>query len=169
MKNPVQLEAHMQGNSVLRAAINAGVIAGLVDVGAASLINAASPTVILRAISSGVLGMAAYSGAASIVILGLALQVFMSVVIAGIFALASLRLSWLTARPIAAGSLFGVGVFIVMNFIVVPMSAFGPKPTHPTWEWLLLNVLAMLLFGVIVAIVVRWTLEAQHTAGRRPS
>jgi hypothetical protein len=75
----------MQGKPILRTAINTGVIAGLVDVGAASLINAASPTVILRAISSGLLGLAAYSGAAGVVILGLALQGFTSVVIAGIF------------------------------------------------------------------------------------
>jgi hypothetical protein len=139
-----------------QAALAAGVIAGLVDVGLASMINATSPIVILQAIASGVLGMKAYSGGVATVLLGLVLQLAMSIVIAGIYAFASKPLKWLRTRPVAAGIAFGCAVFAVMNFIVVPLSAFGPKPTHISLAWVLLNVLAMLIFGIIVASIVRW-------------
>jgi predicted ester cyclase len=156
----------MQHGIVLRAAVAAGVVAGLVDIGVASVIDAARPSTVLRAISSGIVGMAAYSGGPSVVVLGLALQISMSVAIAGTYAFASRRLAWLISRPIAAGSVFGVAVFIVMNFVVVPFSRFAPKPAHLTWTWALLNVLAMLLFGIVVAIVVRRTLGPPRPAAR---
>ena len=144
---------------ITRAAVVAGLVAGTIDIGAAALINHVGPALILQGIASGLLGMKSYSGGAGTVTLGLVLQLAMSIAIAGIYAAAATRLAWLRSRPVLAGLAFGVGVFIVMNLIVVPLSAFGPKPAHISLIWLLLNVLAMLVFGVIVATIVRWGLR----------
>lgn len=146
-------------NDTIRAAIIAGLVAGIIDIGAAALINHTGPGLILQAIASGVIGMKSYAGGAGTMVLGLALQLAMSIVIAGIYALAATRLAWLRSRAVLAGLAFGVGVFVVMNMVVVPLSAFGPKPAHVTLTWLLLNVFAMLVFGVIVATTVRWSLR----------
>jgi hypothetical protein len=43
-----------------------------------------------------------------------------------------------------------VGVFIVMSFIVVPLSAAYPR-AQPSVSGLVLNLAANILFGVIVA------------------
>lgn len=138
---------------ILKAAIVAGVIAGTIDVGVAALINLISPTLILKAIASGLLGLAAYKATWTLG-LGFALQIAMSVVIAGIYAAAATRLAGLRERPFIAGGAYGVVVFVAMNFIVVPLSAFAPRPAHVSISWLLLNFAAMLLFGIIVAVSV---------------
>ena len=144
---------------ITRAAVVAGLVAGTIDIGAAALINHVGPALILQGIASGLIGMKSYAGGAGTVALGLALQLAMSIVIAGIYAAAATQLAWLRSRPVLAGLAFGLGVFVVMNMIVVPLSAFGPKPAHISLVWVLLNVLAMLVFGVIVATIVRWELR----------
>jgi len=50
-------------------------------------------------------------------------------------------------------------VFVVMNLVVVPLSAFAPKPKHVTLAFLSLNLAAMLVFGVLVATLARWSLR----------
>lgn len=144
---------------ITRAAVIAGLVAGTIDIGAAALINHVGPALILQGIASGLLGMKSYAGGAGTVTLGLVLQLAMSIAIAGIYAAAATRLAWLRTQPVIAGLAFGLGVFAVMNMIVVPLSAFAPKPAHISLIWLLLNVLAMLVFGVIVATIVRWGLR----------
>jgi hypothetical protein len=144
---------------ITRVAVIAGLVAGMIDIGAAALINHVGPALILQGIASGLLGMKSYAGGAGTVTLGLGLQLAMSITIAGIYAAAATRLAWLRSRPVLAGLVFGFGVFVVMNLIVVPLSAFGPKPAHISLIWLLLNILAMLVFGVIVATIVRWGLR----------
>jgi hypothetical protein len=51
-----------------------GLIAGTIDIGAATLINLVSPIVILHAIASGVLGRASFTGGMPSAFLGLLLQ-----------------------------------------------------------------------------------------------
>jgi len=137
-----------------RAAILAGTVAGALDIGAAALINHQGPAIILQSIASGLLGLGAYSGGYPTILLGLALQLAMSIAIAGIYAVAAMRLNWLLRRPVSAGLAYGAGVFVVMNLVVVPLSAFAPRPTHISLSWLALNVGAMLIFGLIVASLV---------------
>lgn len=129
-----------------------GLTAGIVDIFAASAINHLGPGVILQAIASGLLGRASFSGGPLTMGLGLLLQVAMSLIIAAIYGLASVRLPVLVRRPVAFGALFGVGVFIVMNFVVVPLSA-AVHPKHPpSVATIVLNLDAMILFGLIVAL-----------------
>ena len=137
----------------LVATLCGGLVAGTLDVGAASLINGISPWIILRAIASGLLGREAFHGGMAVSLLGLALQWGMSLLIAAIFVVASRRLAWMRERWIAAGVAYGVVVFVVMEYVVVPLSA-AAKP-HFTAQSLLANVLAMLLFGLIVAFFAR--------------
>lgn len=136
---------------VLKAALTGGLIAGLVDVGAASIINRTSPRVILQAIASGILGMSAYKLSWT-VLFGLVLQVVMSILIAAIYSEAAAAMPSLRRHPYQSGLAYGVVVFLVMNFVVVPLSAAAPKPAHVTVAWLLMNVGAMLLFGVLVSL-----------------
>ena len=49
---------------------------------------------------------------------------------------------------------YGVGVFAVMNYVVMPLSAVGHSP-HFTLLSFSENMLAMLLFGVLVAFFSR--------------
>lgn len=134
-----------------RAIVAGGLIAATVDIGAAALINWLNPAVILHAIASGVLGKASFAGGAGSAVLGLALQWFMGLLIAPIFVLVASRLACLRRRWVYAGIAYGVVVFFVMNYVVVPLSA-APFPAHHFGvRKFIENLLAMILFGLIVS------------------
>jgi uncharacterized membrane protein YagU involved in acid resistance len=132
----------------------AGLVAGTIDIGAACLINHANPVVILLVIASGVLGKAAFHAGVWAAALGLLLQGVMSLLIAAIFVVVSRRWSWTRRNWIAAGLAYGGCIFAVMNFVVVPLSAV-PIPLHFTATGFAENLAAMLLFGLIVAMLTR--------------
>ena len=141
-------------NYALRVAAVGGIIAGTVDIGAASLINWLNPVIILQAVASGWRGNDAFHEGASSAALGYLLQCVMSAAIAAIFAVASTQIATLRRRWVIAGTAYGVGVFIVMNYVVVPLSAIGHSP-HFTVRGFLENLLAMLLFGLIISCFAR--------------
>ena len=78
----------------------------------------------------------------------------MSVLIAAIFAVATGWMRALKRRWLAAGVAYGVVIFFVMNYVVVPLSAIrrGPRFSASTFVQ---NMLAMLLFGAIIAFFAR--------------
>jgi len=138
-------------NALLLAILYGGLVAGTLDIGAAALINLIDPVVIMRYIAGGLLGKStALSGGAPTAVLGLVLQWAMSLVIAAIYVLASRRLAFMTTRWLAAGIAYGVVVFFVMNYVVVPLSAIAKVPSFTLYSFSA-NLAAMIVFGVIVA------------------
>lgn len=136
---------------LLVAIIIGGLVAGTLDIGAAALIGRTGPITIMKAISGGLLGKSAVKeGGAPAAALGFALQLFMGVLIAAIYGLASTRLPVLTQRWLPCGLAYGVATFVVMNFVVVPLSALRVVPHFKPLSFAE-NMAAMLLFGVIVA------------------
>jgi len=139
---------------LLSAIVLGGLIAGTVDIGAAALINGLDPSRIQQFIAGGLLGAAALRAGASTMWLGLFLQWGMSILIAAIFVVAALRLRWLTARWILAGLAYGVVVFVVMNYAVMPLSAWH-RINHFTPPSFVENLAAMLVFGWVISICTR--------------
>jgi hypothetical protein len=138
--------------SSLKTSIYAGLVAGTVDIGAACLINRVMPGPVLRFITSGLLGTP-LPHELWVYCLGMFLQWSMSIIIAGIFVLAANRLPLLLRRSFLAGIGYGVFVFVVMTFVVVPLSRAKSGPV--TALSLIENLLAMMIFGLIVAYIVR--------------
>lgn len=137
------------------AVVVGGAIAGVLDIGAASLIHNSNPLAIMRVIAGGVLGKASMKGGAPAAGLGFALQLAMSILIAAIYAIASLMLRPLARWWLAGGLAYGVVVFLVMNYLVVPLSALASHP-HFTPVRLVEELAAMLLFGGVVAFAAHW-------------
>ena len=137
-------------NRVLFAALVGGLVAGTLDIGVAALLNSVSPLVVLVFIASGILGKAAYHAGAAGLILGLALQWAMSFAIAFTYGLARERVQALKRSWVSGGVLYGFVIFLVMSFAVVPLSRAVPQPAF-TLPALVENLLAMFLFGLIVA------------------
>ena len=144
---------------VLGAVILGGLIAGTIDIGAAALINRTNPFVIQQFIAGGLLGPAALQGGAHTMWLGLFLPWGMSILISAIFVLASLRARWLRAHWVVGGLAYGVIVFVVMNYAVVPLSAWH-RFNHFTPASFIGNLVAMLVFGLIISICARRFLGA---------
>jgi hypothetical protein len=132
----------------MKTSIYAGLIAGTMDIGAACTINMIGPGPILRFIASGLLG-APLPRETWVYCLGLGLQWMMSIIIAAIFVIAATKIPALLRRWIAAGIAYGIVVYFVMTFVVVPLSR--AKSGHVTMSSFAENLLAMILFGLIVA------------------
>jgi uncharacterized membrane protein YagU involved in acid resistance len=131
-----------------------GLLAGTIDIAAACLINGLSPIVILHAIASGILGSASFRSGTSSAVLGLILQWLMSLIIAAVFVIGATWFPLLRRRWMAAGLLYGIVIFFVMNYVVVPLSAVGHRFSFTPVKFLE-NMLAMLLFGIIIAYAAR--------------
>jgi uncharacterized membrane protein YagU involved in acid resistance len=116
----------------------------------ACAISGAPPALILRAIASGIRGASAYHDGTWVAALGLVLQWTMSIFIAGMYLILGAWAPSLVRRWIVSGVLYGVIVFVVMNLVVVPLSAATPKP-HATPILVIENFAAMLIFGMIIA------------------
>jgi hypothetical protein len=138
----------------LAAILLGGTIAATIDIGAACLINDRSVPFILHTIAGGILGSRTYAGGNATALLGLALQELMGVLIAAIYVGAARLLPLLARRWMTAGLLYGVVIFFVMNYLVVPLSAWQHH-AHFSASKFMLNMAAMLLFGVIVAYFAR--------------
>jgi uncharacterized membrane protein YagU involved in acid resistance len=134
---------------ILLSALQASVLAGIPDIFAAAALVRQSPGRILQTVASGVLGRASYQGGWTSAAMGLALQVAMSLVIALIYNLAVAQAPVIRDRPLLCGALYGVVVFVVMNFVVVPLSRAYPKPV-----WTLQAVIAMLLVMVVYSEII---------------
>ena len=151
-------------NPLIIAILLGGLIAGSVDIGAASLINMANPLSVLRAIASGLIGKAAHGGGLPVELLGLLLQWAMGMIIAAIYVLATARLPALRRRWIPAGIAAGVVIYFVMVYLVLPLSAAPFRQEFSLAAFIksfafdadfVKNMLAMMLFGVIVAFFAR--------------
>jgi hypothetical protein len=140
--------------SDIAAILAGGIVAGTVDVGAASLIYLISPVVILRAIAAGVLGPASFGKGWESAVLGLGLQLAMSNVMAALYVLAVHWIPFFRRAWISGGLVAGIVIFVVMNYVVVPMSAIGKAPKFTAWTFSE-NLLAMILFGIIIAFFAR--------------
>jgi uncharacterized membrane protein YagU involved in acid resistance len=113
------------------------------------------PITIMQSVASGLIGQPAYEGGTPTAILGLVCHYAMAFIIASIFWLASRRLGFMTRNATTSGLAFGVCVYLVMNFVVIPLSAFPTEMTY-TPVRVAINVVAhMLLFGLPIALAVR--------------
>jgi uncharacterized membrane protein YagU involved in acid resistance len=85
---------------------------------------------------------------------GLLLQWLMSILIAAFYVGASHWFSVLRRRWILCGCAYGILVFVIMNYVVLPLSAIG-HVAHFTPAKAVGNVLAMIWFGFVVAYFAR--------------
>ena len=104
------------------------------------------PVRVCQSIASGLLGRSAFEGGAATAALGLALHFFIAFVIVAAFFLVSRRMTILRRHPFVVGPLYGLVVYVVMNDVVIPLSAIG-SGTPPPLD-ILINGLLIHAFGV---------------------
>jgi uncharacterized membrane protein YagU involved in acid resistance len=113
----------------------ATLVVGMLDITEACVFwffyRGASPLRIFQSVAAGVLGRDSFTGGAATAVLGLALHFFIAFCVVLTYALASRRLPLLAKHPVACGAVFGVLVYLVMSFAVVPVSRAGKAK----WSW----------------------------------
>ena len=85
-----------------------------------------APTRILQSVATGVFGRAAYEGGIPTALLGLALHYVIAFIVVCVFFFAFRRVALLRKAPVLSGAAYGVGVYLFMNLVVLPLSAAGP-------------------------------------------
>lgn len=90
---------------------------------------------ILQSVAAGVLGADAYAAGATSAVFGLVLHTAIAVVMALVYFAASRRLRALVRWPVSFGALYGVALYLAMNWIVVPLSAASMAPPAGLWLW----------------------------------
>ena len=107
--------------------------------------NGTAPIRIFQSIAGGLLGRATYDGGLATAVLGGCLHLFIATSIVATCVAAGRVLPWLTAQPLMTAPLWGIGVFVFMNTVVLPLSKVGwPRFS---WPWLI-NGLLIHMFGV---------------------
>ncbi|HYO75904.1 MAG TPA: hypothetical protein VE010_05530, partial [Thermoanaerobaculia bacterium] len=87
-------------------------------------------------------------------ILGLALHYFIALAIVLVYWLAGRRMSVLFRRYILFGALYGLGVYGVMNYLVIPLSAALETPHNPAWV-ICSVIVHVVLIGIPAAMFAR--------------
>jgi hypothetical protein len=115
----------------MSAVLYAGLIAGTLDIAAAFILGATKgvkPERLLQGIASDLLGLKAFQGGIPIAALGLALHFFIALTAAFVYYLACREFEVLRSEPVIFGSLYGLAVYVVMNHVVLPLSAVAKRP-----------------------------------------
>jgi hypothetical protein len=135
-----------------------GLVAGTLDIVYAWVFWALKREVpaqrILQSVAAGLLGEASFEGGRATAALGLALHYLIAVSMSVAYYLAARRLPLLRERPFLCGAVYGLFLYAVMNYVVVPLSAAGPGSKDPLWITLSVAVHALLI-GIPIALAVR--------------
>ena len=147
-------------NSLFRLSVTGGIISGvlhlLIQQGIVFGLILKTPIINqLQFVASGLMGESAFAGGLATALLGLILDFIMITIMAGVFILSVDRTRLLRRNVIVGSILYGFGVFIVMNLIVLPLSAAPPLPAPPLWLGIELVLQHILLIGLPLGILVR--------------
>lgn len=138
-----------------------GLIAGTLDLIAAFvsawLRNGATPLRVSQFIASGAVGTTAFTGGYKTALLGVAFHFLIATTAATVFYLASRKLHFLIKWPVPMGLLYGVLVYLFMNFVILPLSAITPARVPPTLSARAIQALIiMFCVGLPIALITRW-------------
>ncbi len=118
---------------LFKAILVGGLVAGALDITYAFVVYGPlsyqmTPVQILHSVAAGWVGHdAADAGGAMMAVLGLATHFAMTTAMAAAFVYAAQRLPALNANPVIAGLAYGLGLYVVMTYVVVPLSAAHPS------------------------------------------
>jgi len=148
-------------SKALQTILVAGLIAGTLDITAAFLFsglratNPHSPIWVLQSVASGLLGADSFKGGWASAALGAACHYLIALTAAAVFYAASRKLPFLVRHAVVSGLLYGIVVYSVMNFVVLPLSAFPFKLSYPPAVLLRSSLIIMVCVGLPIALVVR--------------
>jgi hypothetical protein len=141
-----------QKHRALLSILVGGTVAGVLDLTSAFFFYGRG---VPRVIAAGLLGRGVLHGGPVIYMLGIVLHMFIAISAATIFYAASRKLHFMKTNFVVSGLFFGIGLYLVMTLIVLPLSALhatGPLARHEIIQGLLIH---MLIIGLPISFFVR--------------
>ncbi len=136
-------------NSAGRAIFWGGLWCGILDILSAmvawGIARGVPPIRIGNSVAAGLLGPAAAQGGVPVAMLGFACHFFIAFTAAAVYYAVSRKLTMLVEHPIICGLAYGEVVFLVMNMVVIPLSAIHRSP----FAWTSLSPWPILVTGPI--------------------
>ncbi len=149
-----------------------GLVAGTFDITYAStfwyLKRGVMPARVFRSVASGLLGDASFTGGWRTAALGLGLHYFIAISMAVTYYLFARRWSDLWEKPWTYGPLYGLLLYGIMNYIVVPLSAANSGSRDLTWVLLSIAVHAFLIGTPMALFAQRAMLATRVTLSQVP-
>ena len=148
--NVVAVARPRSQSRVLMAIVAGGAVAGTLDIACAFITIGWG---VCRNIAAGLLGPEAKQGGVGTWLFGLFLHFFIAMTIAAIFCLSSRRLAFLREHFFVCGLFYGIAVWLVMNLVVLPLSAkhfHGPYELGAMIQGILVH---MFLIGLPIAFI----------------
>lgn len=140
------------------AVLLTGITVGILD-GAAALLNAwfrsaIPPARVFQYIASAMFGRDAYSGGGGMIAAGVFLHFLVAIIWSAIFFVAFPRIPVLRRNKWLVGCAYGIAVWLLMNFVVLPLTQV--PPLNFTWQGVVTGLLIhMFVVGVTIVFMVR--------------
>ena len=148
--------------TILYGGLIVGILDGLFAFVFYGLILGVKPLRIFQSVASGLLGRASYDGGTPTFLLGILLHFVVATCIAAVYYGASLKLPVLIRHPVVSGLLYGLIAYLVMNYVVIPLSRIGLRPTS-----LRVFLPGFIAHAVLVGLPIALVARRSATAGQR--
>ena len=151
-----------------RTVLIGGLVAGALDLLGAFISSwlraGTSPVRVMQSIAAGVLGAAARTGGARSAALGVLLHFVIATIWTAVYYAASRRLRLLSRQPTVCGGVYGVVVYLFMNFVVIPLSAVPRGNAAPPLSARLVGAgIIVVCVGLPIALIVSATSRRRDT------
>jgi hypothetical protein len=113
---------------------------------------------LFQTVAVGWLGPASFDGGLASAALGAASHLFLAILFVVVYVTLARGRPVLLRRPLLVGGAYGVALYLVMNFVVLPLSRVGRSPSFDHPDALAWTVLAHVGFGVMCALFARLAL-----------
>ena len=153
-------------NPILRSIALSGMMVGLLhliiqDGLVFSLLGQKPFILVMQYVASGAMGNTAFAGGFTIALLGLIIHFLISFVVAGVFILSAERISLLRRNIILSSLLYGVGIFVVLYVLILPLSA-APLVPLQTMDVIELIIEHVLVIGLPLGLFVRRSMKTNR-------
>jgi hypothetical protein len=143
----------------LRWLIAGAFVAGTFDIcfatGFSYLRSGVAPSRVLQFVASGALGPSAFQGGAATAAIGLGFHYLNAFLFTAAFFAVAASQRWLVRRPLLTGAPYGILVYAIMNFVVIPLSRIGPRPPRAAAVAVPELLVHMFLIGWPIALAAR--------------
>lgn len=145
-----------KSSSPIKTILWSGLIAGILDSIAGVIVYYIyfdlNPLQVLQFIASGVYGPEAINGGVGMIIIGTLLHFLIAYVVAIIYFIAFPKITLLEKNKVLSGLLYGFGIWLVMNLLVLPSSNI-PKAPFDLGLAIVGIVWHMVLVGLPIALI----------------